>query len=133
MARLGTARKRYAKPKDLYPIEIQPPPKEQRVQRMARFAEPGERKNRYTLPDGLKSHSPVGYRKRMPLTESEVTQAVSLLSLERPTAFIPSEGPTDQELFEECSLAILSSRQSTNFRGHQQVSFGPRESTNTVK
>jgi len=129
MTGLGTALKRDTKPKELCPIEIQPPPAHQRVKRLAEFAAPGERKNRYTLPDGLKSHSPVGYRQRMPLTEAEVNQAVALLSLERPSAFVAAQAPTEQELFEECSLGILSSRQSTNFRGHQQITFGPEEST----
>ena len=128
MTGLGTALKTDVKPKELYPTEIQPPAQEERAKRLASFAAPGERKNRYTLPDGLQSNSPIGYRKRMPLTESEVDEALTLLSLERPSAFVECEGPTEQELFEECSLGVLASRQSTNFRGHQQVTFGPEDS-----
>ncbi len=128
MSGIGTALKQDTKPKELYPTQIDAPAKEQRVKRLAKFAEPGERKNRYTLPDGLESTSPLGYRMRMPLTESEIEQALTLLSLERPKAFVEAQPLTEQELFEECSLGILSSRQSTNFKGHQQVTFGPEES-----
>lgn len=127
MAGLNTA-EQWPKPKDLHATKIQPPREEQRVKRLASFAKPGEKKNRYTLPQALQSNSPVGYRERISMSEPEIHQALSLLSLQRPSQFIPSEGPTEQELFEECSLGILSSRQSTNFRGHQKVSFGPVES-----
>ena len=41
---------------------------------------------------------------------------MSSLSLPRPTAFVEGPECTDQELFEESSLGILSARQSTNFR-----------------
>ena len=88
-----------------YPTPIEPPVRKERAKRLARFAEPGERKNRHTCPTVsiLLSH-------RVPQTNdtdrSEIEQALMLLSLKRPTAFIPSEPPTEQELFEECSLGI---------------------------
>ena len=36
--------------------------------------------------------------------------------------------PTEQALFEEVSLGVLSSRQSTNYRGFRQVTLGPADS-----
>ncbi|MCA9562616.1 MAG: hypothetical protein KC561_03960, partial [Myxococcales bacterium] len=111
---------------DLVPIS--PPPKDQRVSRNADFAGDGRKKDRYSLPDLIQSSSPVGYRTRVSLTQSEATQALQLLSLERPTAFAPGSAPTEQQLFEEISLGILSSRQSTNFSGHREVLLGPDDS-----
>ena len=98
MSGIGTALQQDSKPKELYPTPIEPPVRKERAKRLARFAEPGERKNRYTLPDSLQSCSPIGYRKRTTLTDSEIEQALMLLSLKRPT----------QRLFR------LSRRQSRN-------------------
>ena len=39
----------------------------------------------------------------------------------------------EQELFEEVSLGILTARQSTNFRGHKQVTFGPEQSAEIAR
>ena len=114
--------------KPIHLTRISPPPEAQRVSRDARFAVEGERRSRYSLPAGLQSTSPVGYRTRISLSASEATDALKLLSLDRPTRFGPAEPITDGELFDEISLGILSSRQSTNFRGHQQVSLGPEHS-----
>ena len=72
-------------------VTISPPPPEQRVQRQARFASPDDKKTRYSLPWSLQSHSPVGYRERLPMTRAQAEQAAALLSLERPTAFV--DGP----------------------------------------
>ena len=60
--------------------------------------------------------------------EEEAREAMRLLSLERPSRFVEAEPITEQELFEECATGVLSSRQSTNYRGQRQVSFGPEES-----
>ena len=49
MSGIGTALKQDTKPKELYPTQIDAPAKEQRVKRLAKFAEPGERKNRCSL------------------------------------------------------------------------------------
>jgi len=49
--------------------------------------------------------------------------------LERPSEFVHGEQVTEQELFEESALGVLSSRQSTNFKGHRQVTFGPEDSS----
>jgi hypothetical protein len=114
------------KPLDVVPVT--PPPADQRVRRNARFAAPGERKTRYTLPDRLVSHSPVGYRTRVSLTRDEVARALALLSLRRPTSFVTGPAPTDAELFDESALGVLSARQSTNYRGQRQVGFGPDDS-----
>jgi hypothetical protein len=116
----------HTKPLEVVPIEA--PPAGQRVSRGADFPKDGTRPSRYTLPKGLKSPSPVGYRTRVPLTQEEAAEAMELLSLERPTRFIEPEEISEQELFEECALGILSSRQSTNYRGQKQVSFGPEQS-----
>lgn len=110
-------------PKLVQPALITAPAPNQRVRRMARFAKPGERRSRYALPDGLVSGSPVGYRTRISLTKEDVSLALSLLSLARPTAFIAAEPVTDQRLFEESSLGVLTARQSTNFLGHRQVTL----------
>jgi hypothetical protein len=116
-------------PKPLHAVRIAPPTGELRARRNARFAAEGERKNRYSLPDGLSSASPVGFRHRIPLTEAEANQVLPLLAMSRPTAF-GAPGPiTDGELFEETSLGVMTARQSTNFRGHRQVSFGGADAT----
>jgi hypothetical protein len=61
------------------------------------------------------------------MTEAESQEALALLSMSRPEGFGPT-GPVDeQSLFEESALGILSSRQSTNFRGFRQVTFGPED------
>ncbi|MCB9743198.1 MAG: hypothetical protein H6741_14245 [Alphaproteobacteria bacterium] len=109
-------------------VPIPPPPPEQRVRRDARFAAAGEKRSRYSLPVSLTSSSPVGYRTRVALSAEEAEEALQLLSLDRPSAFTPGEGPSEQELFEECSLGLLSSRQSTNFKGHRATLLGPQDS-----
>jgi hypothetical protein len=109
-------------------VTIAPPPVEQRVSRGAVFAAEGERRSRYSLPDGLTSTSPVGYRVRVSLTRAEAAAALELLALERPHAFAAPRPIVEQELFEECALGVLLSRQSTNYRGHRQVTLGPRDS-----
>jgi hypothetical protein len=76
----------------------------------------------------LESGSPVGYRSRIGLSRAEGQAALALLSLEAPTGFAAPEPVTEAELFDEAALGILSSRQSTNYRGHRQISFGPDES-----
>jgi len=119
------------KPLDFVPIV--PPPKEQHVGRGAVFAPEGEKRTRYSLPTGLESSSPVGYRTRISLTREEAAEALLLLSLDRPTAFAPATPITDRELFEECSLGILTARQSTNFRGHRQISLGAVDSANAAE
>ncbi len=115
-------------PKPLDVVTITPPPTEQRVRRDARVAGPGEKKTRYSLPTGLDSGTVVGYRTRVPLSRDEATSLMPLLSLQRPTAFEATDPIAEGELFEECSLGILSSRQSTNYRGFRQVTFGPEHS-----
>ncbi len=113
----------HQKPIEVVPIS--PPPADQRVRRSATFAARSADRNRYSLPGRLESTSPVGYRTRVPMTEAEAEQAVRLLSLERPTAFEAPDAPmSNGEFFEEISLGILSSRQSTNYRGHRQVTVG---------
>ncbi|MFT7623147.1 MAG: hypothetical protein ACI9WU_002324 [Myxococcota bacterium] len=113
------------RPKSPEVVTIDPPSPDQRAIRGARFAAPGEKKTRYSLPTGLDSASVVGYRTRVALTRVEAEGLMPLLSLERPTAFGAPEAPTEAELFEECALGVLSSRQSTNYRGFRQVTFGP--------
>ncbi|MFT6162557.1 MAG: hypothetical protein ACJA00_005160, partial [Myxococcota bacterium] len=103
------------KPVQLVPI--QSPPKDQQYGRNARFADDGERRNRYHLPSKLSSSSPVGYRTRISLSTTETEEALGLLSMGRPTGFGPATDITDQMLFEESALGVLSARQSTNFRG----------------
>jgi hypothetical protein len=115
-------------PKPLEVVTVTPPPVEQRVRRDARFALPGERRTRYSLPTVLESGSPVGYRTRMAMTRDEAQAALSLLTLQAPTGFAAPEPVSEAELFEESALGILSSRQSTNYRGHRQLSFGPDDS-----
>ncbi len=114
--------------KALEVVPIPAPPLEHRVGRRARFAARGEQRSRYTLPDALDSGSPVGYRARVALTRGEAQSAMALLALDRPKGFARARPLREAELFEECSLGILSARQSTNFRGHRQVVFGPEES-----
>ena len=108
-------------------IPIPPPSGEERWSRDAGFATPGERRTRYDLPEYLDSASPVGFRVRLPLSRDEASQAMALLSLERPTAFTGAVPIREQTLFEECSLGVLSARQSTNFCGHKEVVLGPQQ------
>ena len=115
-------------PKALEVVPIEPPPPELRVQRQAGFPAAGERKTRYSLPAALKSGSPVGYRRRVSLTRDQSAEALQLLSMSRPTGFGPAAPLTEGELFDEVSLGVLSSRQSTNFRGFRQITFGPEDS-----
>jgi hypothetical protein len=114
--------------KPLVVVPIAPPPQEERVRRGADFTGEGERASRYTLPRRLKTASPVGYRTRVALSADEAREAMGLLALVPPTRFVAPEAITDQALFEEIALGVLSSRQSTNSRGQRQVSFGPEES-----
>ena len=115
--------------KKLVPVPIAPPPVEQMARRGARFAGEGERKTRYSLPTALRSSSPVGYRVRPSLTQEEIEDALRLLCMERPTAFVPDDTVlTERALFEECSLGVLSARQSTNFRGHRSVVLDAEDS-----
>ena len=109
-------------------VPIQAPPASQRVKRDARFAQEGDRRNRYTLPAALDTASPIGYRTRVSLTLGEAEQAMRLLSMSAPTEFGPLCAISEGELFEEVSLGVLSSRQSTNYRGHRQTTCGPEDS-----
>ncbi len=121
-----SAQARAQKPLELVPIL--PPPHAQRIGRGADFAAAGERRDRYALPEALSSSSPVGYRRRLSMTRAQATQALALLSMTPPTRFVPSAAPvTEGELFEEASLGVLSARQSTNYRGHRQVTLGPQD------
>lgn len=123
-----------ARQKRIVPVRIEPPPVEQRAARRAIFAPEGVRRDRYHLPDGLRTASPVGYRVRLSFTEDEAGQALSLLSMPRPTAFSPDPAPmTEQELFESASVGVLSSRQSTNFPGHRQISLGPADAVRAAE
>ena len=119
--------------KPIAAVRIQPPPPEQRVARDAAFAEEGEKKGRYHLPARLESQSPVAYRTRVSLTLDEAQLALSLLSLERPSAFAPGPPPTEQELFDATTLGLLTARQSTNYRGHRQVTLGPDDSVRAAE
>ncbi len=114
--------------KRVVPVPIEPPPQGQRVRRQAKFATDGEKKTRYSMPNYLDSATPVGYRERVGLSLEEADRALELLSMERPTAFGEPMEVTEAELFEESSLGIMKARQSTNFRGHRQITFGPRDS-----
>ncbi|MFV8754140.1 hypothetical protein ACNOYE_26655 [Nannocystaceae bacterium ST9] len=120
-----------AKPLSL--VTVVPPPPEQRVRRDARFVGPGERRTRYSLPTGLESASPLGYRTRIGLSREEGEQALKLLALRPPSGFGPLAAVPEQELFEESALGVLSSRQSTNYRGHRQITFGPGDSAEIAK
>ncbi len=113
------------KPVALVPIPLPPPG--QQLARGASFADAAEARNRYHLPDSLDSSSPVGYRRRLALTPAEAAEAAALLALAPPTGFVPGPGPTEGELFEEAALGVLSARQSTNYRGHRQVTLGPAD------
>lgn len=108
-------------------IPVQPPPTEQIRWRDAQPSAKGERRTRYTLPAGLDSASPIGYRTRISMTQAEADMASVIFSLERPTGFVSGPPICEQELFEETSLGVMSARQSTNFRGHRQVTFGPED------
>ncbi|MBM4345687.1 MAG: hypothetical protein FJ100_20125 [Deltaproteobacteria bacterium] len=114
--------------KPLFVVPIDPPPVEKRARRRAVPAASGAKATRYNLPNLLDSHSPVGYRTRVPLTIAEATDAMQLLALERPSGFAPIRPVTEQEIFEESSLGVLTARQSTNFRGQRQATFGPQTS-----
>ena len=109
-------------------VAVSPPSPDQRVQRKAVPAAAGEKRNRYTLPLGLISGSPVGYRTRLSLSEADAEEASLLYALGRPVEFVAGEPVTEGELFDEVSVGILTARQSTNYRGHRQVSFGPEMS-----
>lgn len=117
-----------SRPKPLELVLVDPPPPHERMGRDARFAAPGERRTRYSLPTHLETASPVGYRTRVALSPDEARAALQLLALERPTAFAAVQPVSEQELFEECALGVLTSRQSTNFRGHRQTTLGPEAS-----
>jgi hypothetical protein len=117
-----------AAPKALQVVPIEPPPPRLRATRAAAFPADGERGTRYTLPRELETGSPVGYRTRVPLSRAEAEVCLPLLSMGRPTAFAPGPPVSEQAFFEEASLGVLSARQSTNFRGHLQTSFGPEDS-----
>lgn len=109
-------------------VSISPPPPEEQCKRETKFAGPGEKRNRYHLPDRLESGSPVGFRTRVSFSTEEAEQLLPLLSLDRPSEFVDGPPVVERELFEESSLGVLSSRQSTNFRGFRQVTFGPKDS-----
>ncbi len=113
--------------KPLVCVPIPAPEASERRGRGAAFAEPGEKRGRYHLPEYLDSSSPVGFRVRLPLTRHQATEALQLLQLDRPEAFTGPVPVTEQALFEECSLGVLSARQSTNFRGHRAVVLGPED------
>jgi hypothetical protein len=115
-------------PKAIEFVACPAPPVNQRARRQAVEPKAGEKASRYTLPAGLVSSSPVGYRTRIALSPEEAAEIAPLYALERPTAFVSGAPMSEQALFEECSLGVLTSRQSTNFRGHKQVSFGPEDS-----
>ena len=114
-------------------VTIPLPPEDQRVCRDARFAGEGEKRTRYSLPTSLESASPIGYRKRLPMSRAEVAEVLPLLSMERPSAFVEADPVTEAELFEECALGVMSARQSTNYRGHRQVVLGPEHSAEVAK
>lgn len=98
------------------------------VNRSADFANADHKPSRYTLPASLDSASPVAYRTRLRLERDEAQQALALLSLPRPSGFAAPEPLREGELFDETALGVLSARQSTNFRGYKQVTFGPKDS-----
>lgn len=110
---------------EVVPISL--PPKKEQVKRNAQFAG-DKKKTRYHLPEALDTYSPVGYRTRVSFTEKEAAQLMPLLGLQRPDTFVASSEPTEQELFEESSLGVLSSRQSTNYLGHKQITLGLADS-----
>ncbi len=117
-----------ATPKALLPVAITPPEPALRQRRRPKVAQPSEKRTRYHLPQALSTSSPVGYRQRISMSREEVEQMLPLLSMTRPTRFLEPESVKDQALFEESALGVLSARQSTNYRGHRQVTLGPKES-----
>lgn len=114
--------------KSLTLTPIAPPPPAQRVGRNAGFVAEGRRRDRYTLPEELHSTSPSGYRTRPSLTHEEARLVSELFALESPSSFVPGTPPTEGELFDEAALGVLTARQSTNYRGHRQVTVGPEDS-----
>ncbi|MSQ81662.1 MAG: hypothetical protein EXR77_01940 [Myxococcales bacterium] len=114
--------------KPLEVVAITPPAADRRAHRRSEPPKAGEKATRYTLPAHLESASPVGYRTRVSLSTSEAVQATQLLTLQRPTAFAQVRPVTEQEIFEESALGVLSARQSTNFQGQRQCTFGPHAS-----
>ncbi|MFC1610457.1 hypothetical protein ACFL6C_05830 [Myxococcota bacterium] len=117
-----------ARPKVPEVVAIEPPLAKLRARRAARFPEPGQRSTRYTLPTHLSSTSPIGYRVRESFSPEEAQAIAPLLALERPRSFTAAAPVREEELFEECSLGILSARQSTSFRGQRLVLLGPTDS-----
>ncbi|MCA9694534.1 MAG: hypothetical protein KC636_33460, partial [Myxococcales bacterium] len=79
------------------------------------------------------SSSPVGYRRRVRLSEEEARVALQLLSLPRPERFVHGPPVVEQELFEEVSLGVLSARQSTNYRGQREVLLGADDSARAAE
>lgn len=118
--------------KPLEVVAVQAPPVEQRVRRGAEFTRSGEKPNRYTLPARISSSSPVGYRTRISITREEAKATMALLSLSPPTGFEPPTPISEGELFDESALGILVSRQSTNYRGHKQITLGPKDSADIL-
>ena len=113
--------------KEIEVVTITPPPLEERVKRDARFYPQEHPRDRYALPESLSSYSPIAYRSRVQFSKDEMAQYMPILSLSPPSSFSACQ-LTDQDLFEETSLGILSSRQSTNFFGQKQRTFGPEDS-----
>ncbi len=109
-------------------VPIAPPPEQQIASRRAYHYPEQQPLDRYALPKELHSPSPIAYRNRISLTEEEAKWAMPLLSITPPQAFVEGPSIIEQELFEESSLGILSSRQSTNYLGQKQRTFGPKES-----
>ena len=114
--------------RELEAVPINLPPIEQQKQRLARFSTPGEKRGRYHLPESLDSGSPVGFRHRISMSQAEVQECLPLFSMDRPVAFVSGASVSEGELFEECSLGVLTARQSTNFRGHRDVVLGTADS-----
>lgn len=105
-------------------VPIAPPPVEQRRRRPAQFAEPGEKRSRYSLPESLSSSSPVGFRTRVSLRADEAQLLLRIASLPHATRFVPGGPVAEERLFEESALGVLLARQSTNFRGWRDVVVG---------
>lgn len=114
--------------KALEAIAVTLPPIDQQKQRLARFSKPGEKRGRYHLPESLDSGSPVGFRRRVSMSQAEVQECLPLFSMDRPVEFVPGAEVSEGELFEECSLGVLTARQSTNYRGHRDVVLGSADS-----
>lgn len=120
---------RSSEAKKIHVVPVLPPPVSQRARRLADFPAAGAKKGRYDLPERLQSASPVGFRTRLAMTEDEASEALELLAMGRPSAFLANAAPpTEQELFEESALGVLSARQSTNYRGQRTVVLGPEDS-----